>query len=80
MLENMPCVAEAARKRFSSKYLQYEFKRSAVNNWKKKISKDPKSGERQFSKVGRPKKVNDEMMLKIREVIIRIRLAGVVIS
>ena len=39
MLENMPCVAEAARKRFSSKYLQYEFKRSAVNNWKKKFRK-----------------------------------------
>ena len=32
---------QAARKRFSSKYPQHELKRSTVNNWKKKLTKDP---------------------------------------
>ena len=55
---------EAARKRFSSKYLQYEFKRSTLE-------------ETNFE---RPNKANDEVMLKTKEVIIGICIAGVVIS
>ena len=43
-----------ARKRSSSKYLQYGFKRSTVNKWKKKITKDPESIQGQFTKVRRP--------------------------
>ena len=51
---------EAALKRFSSKYPQYEFKRVTNNNWKKKIPKDQESGEGNFiNKIGRPNKVND---------------------
>ena len=71
---------QPARKHFSSNYPQYEFKWSTVNNWKKKLSKNPQSREGQFTKAGRPNKVNDEAMLKIREVIIGIRLVGAVIS
>ena len=63
---------QAAKKRISLKYPQYEFKRSTVNNWKKKISKDLVSREDKFTKVGRPNKVND--------VVIGILLSGVVIS
>ena len=68
---------QGARKRFSSKYPQYEFKRSIVNNWKEKTTREPESREGQFTKVGRPNKVNDEIMLKIKEVIIGINQYGV---
>ena len=72
---------KAALKRFSSKYPQYEFKRVTINNWKKKIPKDQESGEGNFiNKIGRPNKVNDEIMLKIKEIIVGIRLAGAAIS
>ena len=71
---------QAARKRLSSKYPQYEFKQSTVSNWKNKFTKYLDRTEDKFNKVGRPNKVNDEIMLKIKEVIIGIRLAGSVIS
>ena len=72
---------KAALKHFSSKYPQYEFKRVTINNWKKKIPKDQESGEGNFiNKTGRPNKVNDEIMLKIKEIIVGIRLAGAAIS
>ena len=71
---------QPVRKRFSSKYPQYEFKWSTVNNWKKKLTIDPQSRKGQFTKAGRPNKVNDELMLKIKEVIIGILLAGALIS
>ena len=72
---------KAALKCFSLKYPQYEFKRVTINNWKKKILKDQESGEGNFiNKVGRPNKVNDEIMLKIKEIIVGIRLAGAAIS
>ena len=71
---------QAARKHFSSKYPQYEFKQSTVNNWKKKITKDPESREGKFTKVRRPNKVNNKVMLKIKEVINGIRLVGAVFS
>ena len=32
---------QAARKRFSSKYPQYEFKQSTINTRKRKLTKDP---------------------------------------
>ena len=51
-----------------------------MNNWKNKFTKYPDRTEDKFNKVGRPNKVNDEIMLKIKEVIIGIRLAGSVIS
>ena len=39
---------QAARKSFSSKYPQYEFKRSTVNNWKNKFTKYPDRTEDKF--------------------------------
>ena len=72
---------KVALKRFSSKYPQHEFKRVTINNWKKKNPKDQESGEGNFiNKIGRPNKVNDESMLKIKEIIVGIRLAGDAIS
>ena len=49
-------------------------------NWKKIIKKDTLPKERQFTKVGISNKVNDEVMLKIKEVIIETCLAEAVIS
>ena len=72
---------KAALKLFSSKYPQYEFKRVTINNWKKKILKNQESGEGNFiNKIGRPDKVNNEIMLQIKKVILGIRLAGAAIS
>ena len=72
---------KAALKRFSSKYPHYEFKRVTIYNWKKKIPKDQVLGEGNFlNKIGRSSKVNDEIMLKIKEIIVGIRLAGAAIS
>ena len=63
----MPCLGiKAARKRFSSKYLQYEFKQSTVNNRKNKIAKGLESQEAQFTEADRPNKLNDKVMLKLR--------------
>ena len=44
------------------------------------MTKDPESIEGQFTKAERPKKVSNEAMLKIKEVIIGNCLAGAVIS
>ena len=72
---------KVAVKCFSSKYPQYEFKRVTINNWKKKFPKDQGSGEGNFiNKIGRPNKVNVKIMLKIKEIIVGIRLAGDAIS
>ena len=57
-----------------------ELKQSTANNWEKKITKNAESREGQFTKLGRPNQNNEEVMLKIKEVIIGIRLAGAVIS
>ena len=72
-------VTQTARKRFSLKCPQNEFKRSTVNNWKKEITKSPESREGQLTKAGGHNKVNDEVVLKIK-VIIGFCLAGAVIS
>ena len=55
-------------------------KRTTINNWKIKSAKDSESREGQFTEVGRPNKVNDEVMLKIKEAVIGIRSAGALIS
>lgn len=41
----------AAGKSFSSKYRQYEFKRSTVNNWKKNYKRSGVERRGQFTKV-----------------------------
>ena len=61
----------AAIKRFSTKYTQYDFIRTTVNNWKSRFANKQGGAKSQmFSKVGRPNKANDELMAKIKDVII----------
>ena len=71
---------QSARKSFRLKYAQYEFKRSTLNERKEKIMKDSESREDQFTKLGRLNYINDEVVLKIKDMIIGIRLAEAAIS
>ena len=74
---------QVAISRFRGKYQQYTLKLTTVNNWKHKFSNlQKKVGEppENFNKKGRPYLVGEELLAKIKEVIIRIRLTGAVIS
>ena len=61
---------QAAIKRFKSKYPHYTFLRTTINNWKRKFSK----------KESVPNIVRDELVQKMKEVIVGVRLSGAVIS
>ena len=59
------------------KYQQYTLKHTATNNWKSKFSNSQKEvGEppKQFKKKRRPLLVGEELLVKIKEAIIGIRL------
>ena len=72
---------QAAIKRFKSKYPHYTFLRTTINNWKRKFNKKGVPSESPtFRKAGRPNIVRDELVQKIKEVIIGVRLSGAVIS
>ena len=70
---------QAAIKRFKSKYT---FLRTTINNWKRKFNKKEgvPSESPIFRKAGRPNIVRDELVQKIKEVIVGVRLSGTVIS
>ena len=74
---------QVAIAQFRGKYQQYTLKRTTVNDWKLKfpnpqeeVGKPPEK----FNKKGRSSLVGEELLVKIKEVIIRIRLTGAVIS
>ena len=74
---------QAAIAHFCGKYKQHTLKRTTVNNWKRKFSNPQKEvGEppEKFNKKGRPSLVGEELVVKIKEVIIRTRLTGALIS
>ena len=72
---------QAAIKRFKSKYPHYTFLRTTINNWKRKFNKKGVPSESPtFRKAGRPNIVRDELVQKIKEVIVGVRLSGAVIS
>ena len=73
---------QAAIKRFKSKYPHYTFLRTTINNWKRKFNKKEgvPSESPTFRKAGRPNIVRDELVQKIKEVIVGVRLSGAVIS
>ena len=60
----------------------YTFLRTTINNWKRKFNKKEgvPSELPTFRKAGRPNIVRDEVVQKIKEVIVGIRLSGAVIS
>ena len=73
---------QATIKRFKSKYPHYTFLRTTINNWKRKFNKKEgvPSESPTFRKAGRPNVVRDELVQKIKEVIVGVRLSGAVIS
>ena len=73
---------QAAIKRFKSKYPHYTFLRTTINNWKRKFNKKEgvPSESPIFRKAGRPNIVRDELVQKIKEVIVGVRLSGTVIT
>ena len=73
----------AAIAHFREKYQQYTLKRTTVKNCKGKFSNPQKQvGEppEKFNKKGRPSLVGEELLVKIKESIIGIRLTEAVIS
>ena len=69
--------AKAAIYRFSKVYTKFSLNRTTVNGWKERCKKNDLHF---IGKRGRPNLVDDEMLKKTRDVIIRSRLAGTVIS
>ena len=69
---------KAALKRYSKIYPKYDLKRTSVNSWKSKI-KDKK--ENSLAKRSRrPNLLSDDLLKKIKDIIIGTRNAGTVIS
>ena len=60
------------------KYPQYTLIRTSENNWKSSYQKN--NGKVNFKKKGRPNKLDEEMLRKIKDVIIGTRIAGGVVS
>ena len=65
-----------ALKHFTEKYPHTKFVRTSVNNWKKKEEK----GVRRMNKKGRPNLLADDLLSKVKDIIIGTRATGGVIS
>ena len=68
---------KAAIDHFSKVYTKFSLKRTTVNRWKERCKKNDLHS---IGKRRRPNLVDDEMLKKIKDVIIGSRLAGTVIS
>ena len=71
-----------AVEKFKKKYPKCTFIRTSINNWKNKIQRDKNDpgSSTVHERRGRPNLLLDELMLKVKDVIICVRLAGGVIS
>ena len=67
--------------RFGKKYPKYTFIRTSVNKWKKKIEKDKKYDNAiNHRRKGRPNILDDEFLVKVKDVVTGVLIAGGVIS
>ena len=72
---------KSALEKFGKKYPKYTFIRTSVNNWKKKIEKDKKNDNATVHRrKGRPNLLDDEFLVKVKDVVFGVRMAGGVIS
>ena len=69
---------KAALERFNKIYPNYTFLRTSINNWKFKI-KD-KEGKAIFKRKGRPNQLSDDLMEKVKTIMIGTRTAGTAVS
>ena len=68
---------KSALEKFNTKYPQYTFVRTSVNNWKKKIENDKKKTiVTVIAKKGRPNLLDNDTLAKVRDGINEIRLTG----
>ena len=63
---------------FNKKYPKYTFVRTSINNWEKKMGS--KYRQALFDKKGRPNLLNDNLLKKVKNVIVGTRAAAAVIS
>ena len=73
---------KSAIDRFSKVYTKYSLKRTTVNGWKESCKKKKTNHQpiAPIQRKGRPNLVGDEMMKKIKDIIVGSRLAGTAIS
>ena len=72
---------KSALERFGKKYPKYTFIRTSVNKWKKKIEKDKKYDNAiNHRRKGRPNILDDEFLVKVKDVVTGVLIAGGVIS
>ena len=67
-------------KNLGKKYPKYTFIRTSVNNWKKKIEKDKKNDNATVHRKVRPNLLHDEFLVKVKDVVTGVLMAGSVIS
>ena len=67
---------QAALKKFRSKYPKLTFNRTTVNNWKKKFERPEALGR----KIGRPNMLSDDIIKKVKDIVMGTRIAGGVIN
>ena len=72
---------KSALEKFGKKYLKYTFIRTSVTNWKKKIEKDKKNDNATVHRrKGRSNLLDDEFLVKAKDVVTGVRTTGGVIS
>ena len=72
---------KSALEKFNTKYPQYTFIRTSVNNWKKKIENNKKKNiSTTTARKGRPNLLDDETLAKVRDGITGICMTGRIIS
>ena len=72
---------KSALQKFGKKYPKYTLIRTPVNNWKKKSEKDKKNDNANLHRrKGRPNLLHDEFLVKVKDVVTGVLMAGSVIS
>ena len=71
---------KSALEKFGKKYPKCTFIRTSVNNWKKKIEKDKKNDNATVHRKVRPNLLHDEFLVKVKDVVTGVLMAGSVIS
>ena len=72
---------KSALEKFGKKYPKYTFIRASVNNWKKKNEKGKRNDNATVHRrKGRPNLLDDEFLVKVKDVVTGVRLAGGVTS
>ena len=61
---------------FKTKYPKFKFKHSTINTWKKKFASSGSNEQILHKRICQPNFLNDEMIKKIKDIIVGTRIAG----